>query len=575
MPRKPKTPVPEVPDVVPPLDAGKWPAANITWRRVADLVPYARNARTHSDRQVAQIAASMREWGWTIPVLLDEKNGIIAGHGRIMAAPLNGIDVVPCMVAAGWSEAKKRAYVLADNQLAQNAGWDEELLGLELSDLQLEGFDLSLIGFDGDQLDTLLGTGIGSEGEGPGAGALAERFMLPPFTVLNAREGWWQDRKRAWLALGLRSELGRGAASFNSNDRMAALQETGDSRTAGHHTSGGRPAETEDLRGRLTHRTTLDPYRAKAKANAIPGGTPMPLDRAKDKTARKASPGGNRMPATDYSKSHAKGDGRGKAIKEASGIAAPAVVSGSVLTPIQERDGIWVKREDLWRAGGAIGGKARTCLALAQGATGLVTAGSRASPQCNIVAQVAKLLGVPCRVHTPQGELSPEVLAARAAGAEVIQHRAGYNSVIIARARADAASLGWAEIPFGMECAEAIAQTRAQVRDIPVGVKRIVMPVGSGMSLAGVLHGLQDAGLSIPVLGISVGADPTKRLNTYAPRGWRALAELRKSGSDYHAAARGAFAGARLDPYYEAKCLPHLLPGDLFWIVGIRATEAG
>ena len=105
---------------------------------------------------MAQIAASIREWGWTVPVLVDETGMIIAGHGRVLAAQRLGIDSVPVMVAAGWSEAQKRAYVLADNKLAQNAGWDDDLLGLELGDLRTDGFDLPLIGFNEDELAELL-----------------------------------------------------------------------------------------------------------------------------------------------------------------------------------------------------------------------------------------------------------------------------------------------------------------------------------------------------------------------------------------------------------------------------------
>lgn len=134
----------------------EWPADRVERRPVADLLPYARNARTHSDEQVAQIAASIREWGWTTPVLVDEAGQIIAGHGRVMAARKMGIAEIPVMVAAGWSEAQRRAYVLADNKLALNAGWDTDLLKLELGDLKADGFDLGLTGFDGDELATLL-----------------------------------------------------------------------------------------------------------------------------------------------------------------------------------------------------------------------------------------------------------------------------------------------------------------------------------------------------------------------------------------------------------------------------------
>jgi DNA modification methylase len=134
----------------------EWPADKVERRKVSDLIPYARNARTHSDAQVAQIAASISEWGWTTPVLVDETGSIIAGHGRVMAARKLGLSDVPVMVAAGWSEAQKKAYVLADNQLALNAGWDMDLLKIEVGDLNVEGFDLNLIGFDDKLLADLL-----------------------------------------------------------------------------------------------------------------------------------------------------------------------------------------------------------------------------------------------------------------------------------------------------------------------------------------------------------------------------------------------------------------------------------
>ena len=132
-----------------------WPADKVERRSVSALVPYARNARTHSEEQVAQIAASIREWGWTVPVLVDEDGGLIAGHGRVLAARKLGIADVPVMVAAGWTEAQKRAYVLAENKLALNAGGEAELLALELTDLQAFDFDLGITGFSDDELAAL------------------------------------------------------------------------------------------------------------------------------------------------------------------------------------------------------------------------------------------------------------------------------------------------------------------------------------------------------------------------------------------------------------------------------------
>lgn len=120
----------------------------VDYRPAADLIPFAKNARTHSDAQVAQIAASIREFGWTNPILVDGDNGIIAGHGRLLAARKLGMATVPVIELANLSEAQKRALIIADNKLALNAGWDSDLLALELSDLGGLGFDLSLTGFD-------------------------------------------------------------------------------------------------------------------------------------------------------------------------------------------------------------------------------------------------------------------------------------------------------------------------------------------------------------------------------------------------------------------------------------------
>ena len=120
----------------------------IETRLVADLIPYAANSRTHSDAQVAQIAASIREFGWTNPILIDGENTIIAGHGRLLAARKLGMEDVPAIILDHLSKAQQRALVIADNQLALNAGWDIGMLKAEIEDLNLEGFNLELLGFD-------------------------------------------------------------------------------------------------------------------------------------------------------------------------------------------------------------------------------------------------------------------------------------------------------------------------------------------------------------------------------------------------------------------------------------------
>lgn len=238
----------------------------IETRPLDRLIPYVRNARTHSAEQVAQIAGSIAEFGFVNPVLIGPDDVIIAGHGRVLAAQRLGLAEVPVIVLAHLSEAQRRALVIADNKIAENAGWDEEMLRAELAALREDAFDLDLLGFAEDELGRLLDAmdvEANSVGESGGGSAeplgeprstLAERFGVPPFSVLDARKGWWQTRKRAWIDLSIRSELGRGAA---------------------------------------------------------PGGSPRPLDRG---WTGDASPSGAPMPAADYGRSKARGDGRGRAL---------------------------------------------------------------------------------------------------------------------------------------------------------------------------------------------------------------------------------------------------------------------
>jgi DNA modification methylase len=130
-------------------------ATKIEWQSVDKLIPYAKNARTHSDEQVAQIAGSIKEFGFNNPVLVDKDNSVIAGHGRLMAARKLGMDKVPVVQLGHMTEAQRKAYVLADNRIALNSGWDTGMLSLELQDLK-DDIDLSLLGFDPDELDAML-----------------------------------------------------------------------------------------------------------------------------------------------------------------------------------------------------------------------------------------------------------------------------------------------------------------------------------------------------------------------------------------------------------------------------------
>ena len=213
---------------------------------VADLDDYEDNARTHSDEQIEQLKAAFRRFGFVGVIGYDAK-GLAIGHGRKRAAlemweageevwgpgkrdilpkgQLPGVDIT------GLSDEDRRALIIADNKLALNAGWDEEKLARELAALSELEFDMPVMGFDQRELDRLI-NGEVEKGKS-GAGKMAAEFLIPPFSVLNAREGWWQERKRQWLALGIKSEVGRGENLLRMSDTMlepdpekrAAMQE--------------------------------------------------------------------------------------------------------------------------------------------------------------------------------------------------------------------------------------------------------------------------------------------------------------------------------------------------------------
>lgn len=173
---------------------------------VERLVPYANNARVHSPEQILKIRSSLREFGFINPVIIDADFGIIAGHGRVMAAKAEGIAEVPCVLADHLTPAQKKAYILADNKLAEDAGWDEELLRLEIEALQELDYDTSFTGFDEFELKELLGGDWSGESGENIQGSLAERFLFAPFSVLDSRRKDWQDRKNFWIkTVGIKS----------------------------------------------------------------------------------------------------------------------------------------------------------------------------------------------------------------------------------------------------------------------------------------------------------------------------------------------------------------------------------
>lgn len=201
-----------------------------TWD-LSRLVPHARNARTHSAAQIALLAEAIDSFGFRGVVVVNAEGVLLAGHARVLAMARLGRTTVDVEIVDDLSDEQQRAFMLADNKLAELSGWDEGLLKSEAIDLTGNGFDLGAIGFSEKELaafmpaDPAAATDAAggkpaageataetpSEGrQGKSRGNLADRFGIPPFSVLNAREGWWQDRKRAWLALGIQSELGRG-----------------------------------------------------------------------------------------------------------------------------------------------------------------------------------------------------------------------------------------------------------------------------------------------------------------------------------------------------------------------------
>ena len=246
---------------------------------------------------------------------------------------------------------------------------------------------------------------------------------------------------------------------------------------------------------------------------------------------------------------------------------------------------VWLKRDDRYEYAGVHGGKVRTCHGLAvqakrAGAHTLVTAGSRHSPQVNIVAHVARELDMSAVCFVPSGPRTLEMHSAERAGAILKREYPGYNSVITKRARDYAFQDGHTLIPFGMECREAVMANRFELSrvGIPDRVKRLVVAVGSGMTLAGLVYGLKDLGRTdLPVLGIRVGADPTKRLQKWAPIiDTHVLRVQIMEAGEYSKPAHDCYWGTvRLDSHYEAKCIPYLQPGDALWVVGIRETERG
>lgn len=264
------------------------------------------------------------------------------------------------------------------------------------------------------------------------------------------------------------------------------------------------------------------------------------------------------------------------------------------LTPVYYNKalGVWFKRDDLFNYNGALGGKARTCLMLAKeeratGLKSLVTYASRKSPQQNYAALVAEGLGVHCSVHIPYSkEETMETRHAVRHRATIHKHKPGYLNNLQSYAKAEVLNKsGYVYIPFGMDCLDAVTYTAYQVNNVaPLieqkKVKTIVMVLGSGVSASGVIWGLFNYFGCLPsvkIVGVSIGKDPKPVFGKYLPQ--NVLTELSgkmqiiKSPLKYaepFMEQENYPVGFELDPYYEAKCLPYLPRGSLFWVVSKR-----
>lgn len=259
------------------------------------LREYEKNPRKN-DHAVEPLAKAIAEFGFRVPILAKSDGMIIDGHLRLKAAQHLGMETVPVLLADDMSAAQVKAFRLAVNRMAELAEWDISLLSSEIRLLSDMGFDLDILGFPASDLADFLSPGQAAAGDvgGGTAGNLADKFGAPPFSVLNARGGWWQDRKRAWLALGIKSEVGRGVAEDGDSDATLGKDATAEIASQSalnayrkpNATPGGSAMPATDYKKSGAPGTGSGKAIAGTrKANAVPGGAPMPLDRAKNRKA--------------------------------------------------------------------------------------------------------------------------------------------------------------------------------------------------------------------------------------------------------------------------------------------------
>lgn len=166
-----------------------------------DLKPYDKNSRNHGEANIRKIMASIEEFGFTRPVVIDEDNMLLAGHGAVLAASRLNLESIPYRRVTGLSATQKKAYVIADNKISETSQWDMPMLAAEFADLQDEGFDLQLMGFDLKEIEGIMDDSAGGYGAaGDKSGNMAKQYLAPPFSVLDTKQKYWQERKKAWNA---------------------------------------------------------------------------------------------------------------------------------------------------------------------------------------------------------------------------------------------------------------------------------------------------------------------------------------------------------------------------------------
>jgi 1-aminocyclopropane-1-carboxylate deaminase/D-cysteine desulfhydrase-like pyridoxal-dependent ACC family enzyme len=626
------------------------------------------NWRIHPKHQQDALSAVLDNVGWVQRVIINRTTGhIVDGHLRVSLAISRNEAEVP-VVYVDLTEDEELTVLATIDPLSAMAATDSAKLAELLASVQTDDAALeAVLRGVGETAGLIDGLNVALPDDKPARPSLADRFIVPPFSVLDARQGYWQERKRQWLGVGIQSEIGRGSENLSMSHPYTTENRDFYTQKTKLETELGRELTSADavalLRERglaLASQREANTQRIKGKLPAAIGGQPLPLDRmangrspartfaqdlmrgehtvgALSGAAHGSTPphGATVTQAADGTQEYRPSNGTsifdpvlcelayrwftpdGAAIldpfaggsvrgivaamlgKRYTGIdlraeqiaaneaqagviiggdtpepdTAPAVTDPDALTPVEYRRGVWVKRDDLFEINGVRGGKARATLALSQGAPGVVSCGSRISPQLERAAYVAQALGIPCHIHTASGALTPELKNAQAAGAELFQHKPGYLTVVNKRAADDAAALGWLNIPYGAVSSVTADVTRKQVANLPADAQRIVITAGSGISLAGVLWGMDDAGLRIPVIGVQVGGSVESVLDEYAPSDWRDTVTLVDTGTPYETpAAVTTWAGIALDPHYEAKCIPFLQEGDVFWIIAARKS---